>query len=87
MSITPITRSEVIRRAATIWPVGHVQYSMHAVRNPGWRTDCSGYVSMCLNLVSAKPGASTVTLVKPHGAGMPLGQGTIHSRICVFSWA
>lgn len=63
MSITPITRGEVIRRAATIWPLGTVQYNMQAVRNPGWRTDCSGYVSMCLNLVSTKPGATTVTLV------------------------
>lgn len=56
-----ITRSEVIRRAATIWPLGHVTYSQTAVRNPGWRTDCSGYVSMCLDL--PKPGMSTVTLV------------------------
>jgi len=58
-----ITRGEVIRRAASIWPHGYVPYSMNAVRNPGWRTDCSGYVSMCLNLTAAKPGASTVTLV------------------------
>jgi hypothetical protein len=56
-----ITRSEVIQRAATVWPLGHVPYSQMTVRNPGWRTDCSGYVSMCLNL--AKPGLSTVTLV------------------------
>jgi hypothetical protein len=56
-----ITRSEVIRRAATVWPLGHVPYSQMTVRNPGWRTDCSGYVSMCLDL--AKPGLSTVTLV------------------------
>ncbi|MBV9792722.1 MAG: hypothetical protein JO016_02175 [Actinobacteria bacterium] len=57
----PITRAEVIHRAATIWPLGHVTYSQTAVRDPGWRTDCSGYVSMCLDL--AKPGLSTVTLV------------------------
>jgi hypothetical protein len=56
-----ITRNEVIRRAATIWPLGHVPYSQTTVRNPGWRTDCSGYVSMCLDL--AKPGLTTVTLV------------------------
>jgi len=36
---------------------------MYAYRNPGWRTDCSGYASMCLNLTDTKPGASTVTLV------------------------
>jgi hypothetical protein len=58
-----ITRSEVIRRAATIWPLNQVPYSMSGVRNPGWRTDCSGYVSMCLNLTDTKPGATTVTLV------------------------
>ncbi|HEX3959812.1 MAG TPA: hypothetical protein VHZ03_24795 [Trebonia sp.] len=56
-----ITRREVIQRAAAIWPLGDVPYSQATVRNPGWRTDCSGYVSMCLNL--AKPGLSTVTLV------------------------
>jgi hypothetical protein len=56
-----ITRTEVIRRAANIWPLGHVPYSQMAVRNPGYRTDCSGYVSMCLDL--GTPGLSTVTLV------------------------
>jgi cell wall-associated NlpC family hydrolase len=56
-----ITRREVLRRAATIWPLGDVPYSQTTVRDPGWRTDCSGYVSMCLNL--AQPGLSTVTLV------------------------
>jgi hypothetical protein len=56
-----ITRTEVIQRAATLWPLGHVPYSQTNYRNPGWRTDCSGYVSMCLDL--AKPGLSTVTLV------------------------
>lgn len=56
-----ITRREVIQRAVTIWPLGAVPYSQATVRDPGWRTDCSGYVSMCLDL--AKPGLSTVTLV------------------------
>jgi hypothetical protein len=56
-----ITRREVIERAAIIWPLGHVPYSQTAVRDPGWRTDCSGYVSMCLDL--PQPGLSTVTLV------------------------
>jgi hypothetical protein len=56
-----LTRSEVIHRAATIWPLGHVPYSQGAVHDPGWRTDCSGYVSMCLGL--PPPGLSTVTLV------------------------
>jgi hypothetical protein len=30
-----ITRDEVIRRAATVWPLGHVPYSQTTVRNPG----------------------------------------------------
>jgi hypothetical protein len=61
--VTPIsiTRAEVLHRAVTIWPLGQVAYSQSAVRDPGWRTDCSGYVSMCLDL--APPGLSTVTLV------------------------
>jgi hypothetical protein len=44
-----------------VWPLGHVPYSQMAVRNPGWRTDCSGHVSMCLDL--ARPGLSTVTFI------------------------
>jgi hypothetical protein len=58
-----IKRDEVMRRAATIWPMGHVKYSQGALRN-GWRTDCSGFVSMCLNLAGVGwGGANTVTLV------------------------
>lgn len=58
-----ITRSEVLRRAATIWPLGGVQYSQGALRN-GWRTDCSGYVSMCLDLTGVGwGGANTVSFV------------------------
>jgi hypothetical protein len=49
-------------QAATIWPLGHVPYSQMTVRNPGSRTDCSGYVSMCLDL--PRPGLTTVTLVE-----------------------
>ena len=56
-----ITRGEVLRRATAIWPLGHVPYHQAAVRDPGWRTDCSGYVSLCLDL--PQPGLSTVTLV------------------------
>jgi len=41
------------------------------VRNPGWRTDCSGYVSMCLEL--ARPGLSTVTFVT-EGYIQPINQ-------------
>jgi hypothetical protein len=57
-----ITRSEVIKRATTVWPLGTVAYSQSTDHPPmGWRSDCSGYVSMCLDL--PKPGLSTVTLV------------------------
>ena len=64
MSDMQITRKDVMWRAVNIWPPGHVQYNQRVYRN-GWRTDCSGYVSMCLNLTSEKPfgGANTETLV------------------------
>src|SRR5690349_9379280 len=50
-----IRRDEVIRRAQTLWPLGHVEYSMDQFRD-GWRRDCSGFVSMCLNIPSVTPG-------------------------------
>ncbi|HEY5149773.1 MAG TPA: hypothetical protein VIJ23_08115, partial [Mycobacterium sp.] len=39
-----ITRSEILARAQT-WVTAHVPYSQNAYRG-GYRTDCSGYVSM-----------------------------------------
>lgn len=62
MSDMQITRKDVLWRAVNIWAPYHVPYNMAGYSN-GWRTDCSGYVSMCLNLTSEKPGASTETLV------------------------
>jgi len=56
-----ISRRLVIQRAAAIWPLGQVRYSQATIRDPGWRTDCSGYVSMCLDL--PQPGPNTVDLV------------------------
>jgi hypothetical protein len=56
-----ITRAEVLHRAATIWPLGHVEYSMFQIRNPGYRLDCSGFVALCLKLPT--PGPNTVGLV------------------------
>lgn len=64
-----ITRSEVIRRASTFWPIGTVPYSQAAIHTPtGYRQDCSGYVSMCWGIPpNAAPGGwgglNTVTLV------------------------
>src|SRR5215469_13107458 len=58
-----IKRGEVMHRAATIWPLYGVEYSQGLLRN-GWRTDCSGYVSMCLDLTSVGwGGANTETFV------------------------
>jgi len=58
-----IKRSEVMHRAATIWPLYGVEYSQGLLRN-GWRTDCSGYVSMCLDLTGVGwGGANTETFV------------------------
>lgn len=54
-----ITRAEVMKRAKT-WSSNPVPYSMSRTRG-GYRTDCSGFVSMAWKI--GKPGLSTVTLV------------------------
>ncbi|GIH75223.1 hypothetical protein Plo01_16520 [Planobispora longispora] len=59
----PVTRSQMIARAKT-WNPGtskRVPYSQTKTRG-GYRTDCSGYVSMALGL--GKPGPITVGLAK-----------------------
>ncbi|MFC4530950.1 hypothetical protein [Sphaerisporangium dianthi] len=59
----PVTRSQMIARAKT-WNPGtskRVPYSQNKTHG-GYRTDCSGYVSMALGL--AKPGPITVGLAK-----------------------
>lgn len=63
-----ITRSEVLRRAQSIWPYGSVPYSQSEIHRPdGYRQDCSGYVSMCwaipLNVPGSWGGLNTVSLV------------------------
>ena len=63
-----ITRIEVLHRAATQWPLNTVPYNQsgsHADKSGRkWRTDCSGFVSMCLNLTEgAVGGRNTVGLV------------------------
>ncbi|MFD4658693.1 FG-GAP repeat domain-containing protein [Kitasatospora sp. NPDC058444] len=55
----PITRSEVLKRAAT-WVDQGLDYSMEATYQ-GWRTDCSGYVSMAWGLPG--PGEATPTFI------------------------
>lgn len=60
-----ITRSQVLERARR-WPARSVPYSMSKLRD-GYRTDCSGYVSMCWAIPPGENGGwgghSTVTLV------------------------
>lgn len=64
-----ISRSEVIHRAATMWPAGTVPYSQDTIHpGTGYRQDCSGFVSMCWAISpNASPGGwgglNTVTLV------------------------
>lgn len=64
-----ITRSETIRRAATMWAANSVPYSQDTIHQPdGYRQDCSGFVSMCWGIpASAAPGGwgglNTVTLL------------------------
>lgn len=63
-----ITRSEVIRRAATMWPGNSVPYSQDTIQPAtGYRQDCSGFVSMCWGIPPSagggRGGQNTVTLV------------------------
>src|SRR6266536_1233220 len=59
----PISRSEIISRGE-YWISRHVPYSMDATypdpEGTPYRTDCSGFVSMCIHITP--PGLSTVTL-------------------------
>ena len=43
------------------WVDLHVSYNQQATFE-GWRTDCSGYVSMAWDLSFAKPGLTTYTM-------------------------
>jgi len=59
----PISRWQIVDRGQTLWgPPRSVVYVMGGTGSPtGHRPDCSGYVSMCLDLPT--PGLDTVTLV------------------------
>ncbi|SOB88951.1 C40 family peptidase [Streptomyces sp. 1331.2] len=59
----PITRSETLKRAAT-WVDQGLEYSMGGETYQGWRTDCSGYVSMAWGLPG--PGETTDSFI-PEG--------------------
>jgi hypothetical protein len=64
--VTTITRSDVLRRAHTLWSAGSVPYSQIVLHWPdGYRADCSGYVAMCwaAPLNGHWGGPNTVTLV------------------------
>lgn len=62
-----ISRSEVLRRAATMWPKNSVMYSQSVIHPNGYRQDCSGFVSMCWGIPPNENGGwggqNTVTLV------------------------
>lgn len=61
-----ILRSEIMRRARTVWPMSGVPYSQSSLHNPdGYRADCSGYVSACwaIPLAGTWGGPNTVTMV------------------------
>eukprot|EP01117_Protostelium_nocturnum_P001814 TRINITY_DN1228_c0_g1_i1.p1 TRINITY_DN1228_c0_g1~~TRINITY_DN1228_c0_g1_i1.p1 ORF type:complete len:151 (+),score=40.63 TRINITY_DN1228_c0_g1_i1:234-686(+) len=53
-----ISRKEIMARAQ-VWVDQHIPYSQSKTHD-GWRTDCSGFVSMCWKL--NKPGLTTRTL-------------------------
>jgi hypothetical protein len=63
-----ITRSKVLERARTVWPMEAVPYSQSTIHYPdGYRQDCSGYVCMSwgvpLDLPGSWGGLNTVSMV------------------------
>lgn len=76
-----ITRAEVLHRAATIWPDQTVPYNMGKLHANGWRTDCSGFVSMCWNIPASIGhdywgGLDTVTL-QSSGLAIEIGKDAL----------
>lgn len=69
-----ITRAEILRRSVELWPKLSITYSQSVLRSNTegvkYRTDCSGYLSLCWGIAPNGPGCwgggSTVTLVT-HG--------------------
>lgn len=57
--------AEILRRATSLWPMWKVPYDMESMRD-GYRTDCSGFVSMVLGIPASGDGRwggeSTITL-------------------------
>jgi hypothetical protein len=66
-----ITRIEILHRAATQWPVNSVRYNQGRSHPDAsgklWRTDCSGFVSMCLNLTEGMGGGRTTVGLVTNG--------------------
>lgn len=59
-----ITRSDVLTRARTGWPMGGVPYSQSTEWADGYRQDCSGFVAMALGITSEPwGGPNTAQLV------------------------
>jgi len=66
-----ITRAEILRRSKELWPQNGITYSQSVLRanteGEKYRTDCSGYVSMCWHTPTSGSGDwggySTVTFV------------------------
>lgn len=62
-----MTGSEILARARSVWPMWTVPYDMGVLRG-GYRTDCSGYVSLVLGIPASGDGRwggeNTVGLVR-----------------------
>lgn len=62
--VVPISRAEVLRRAATWVGVPYSQWAFHTNAHGTYRTDCSGFVSMAFGLPDVPHGGlNTVDLV------------------------
>ncbi|MFC5663646.1 hypothetical protein ACFP3U_11710, partial [Kitasatospora misakiensis] len=70
-----ITRSEVIRRAASWYGIG-LKYTKSGETYQGYRKDCSGYAAMAWRLSTTNGGLDTTSFV-PSGVASWIGKGDL----------
>lgn len=63
-----IVRPEILRRAASIWPQGTVEYNPAARHQPdGYRQDSAGFISMCWNIAPGVQGGPSIVSLDTEG--------------------